>query len=77
MSMALSLGGRKGNRHLKIFVFNIYLFLRNRERESMSRGGAQRKKERQRQRQHVKQVSGSELSEQSLTWGLNPKTVRS
>ena len=50
--------------------FNIYLFLRDRERQSMSRGGADRGED-------TKQAPGSELSAQSLKWGLNSQTMRS
>ena len=39
----------------------------------MSEGGA----ERERETQNPKQAPGSELSAQSLTWGSNPRTVRS
>ena len=54
---------------------NVYLSLRDREteRQNVSRGGA----EREGGRQNPKQAPGSELSAQSLTQGLNPRTVGS
>ena len=39
--------------------------------------GRGRKRERERERENPKQAPGSELSAQSLTWGLNPRTMRS
>ena len=39
----------------------------------MSGGGAERESE----TQNLKQAPGSELSAQSLMWGLNPQAVRS
>ena len=43
---------------------------RERERQSMSGGGAER------ETQNRKQAPGSELSAQSLMWGLNPQAER-
>ena len=57
--------------HLKKNFKNVDLFLRH--QQSMSRRGA----ERERDTQNLKQAPGSELSAQSLTWGLNSRTVRS
>ena len=54
----------------------IYFYERERERERegghvhMSRGGAEREEGRE-------SKASSELSAQSLTWGLNPRTTRS
>ena len=55
--------------HLFLFFsfFNVYSFLRDRERQSASRGRAETEKE----TQNPKPASGSELSAQSPTWGLN------
>ena len=56
--------------------FNVYLsFLREREREreTMSKQG----RERERKTQNLKQAPGSDLSVQSLMWGLNSQTMRS
>lgn len=53
------------------FFFNVYLFLRERETECEPGSG------RERGRQNPKQAPGSELSAQSPTWGLNPRTMRS
>ena len=50
----------------------FYLFLRERERERTRREG-----QRERKTQNLKQAPGSELSVQSLTRGVNPRTVRS
>ena len=49
------------------------LVLRKREREREKAGEGQRERE----IQNPKQAPGSELSTQSLVWGLNPQTVRS
>ena len=49
------------------------MFIFEREKESMSKGGA----ERERETQNPKQAPGSELSAQSPTRGLNPRTERS
>ena len=46
---------------------------REKESESMSWGGAENRRE----IQNPKQAVGSELSAQSLTWGLTTQTVRS
>ena len=48
--------------------------MRERERE---REHEQGKAERERETQNLKQAPGSELSAQSLTQGLNSRTVRS
>ena len=54
-----------------LFFFNVYVFLREREKENMlGRGREQR-------RQNEKQAPGCELSAQSLTQGLNSRTVTS
>ena len=45
----------------------MFISERARARERMSRGGA----ERERKTQNLKQAPGSELSAQSLMWGLN------
>ena len=46
---------------------------RGRERDRAQAGEGQRERE----TQNSKQAAGSELSAQSLTWYLNPQTVRS
>ena len=46
---------------------------RKRQRQSASRGGA----EREREAQNPKQAPGSELSAQSMMWGLNSRTLGS
>ena len=48
-----------------LICFNIYLYLRVRETER------ERLRGRERETQNSKQAPGSELSAQSLTWGLN------
>ena len=53
----------------------MYLFLRERERER-DRARAE-EEQRERETQNPKQAPGSELSAQSLTWGLKSQTVRS
>ena len=53
----------------------MYLILREREREREGKWG--RGRERERETQNLKQALGSELSAQSLTRGLNTRTVRS
>ena len=50
------------------YFFNVYLFLRERETETESEWG----RSRERGRQNLKQTPGSEVSAQSLAWGLNP-----
>ena len=57
--------------YIYIYFFNVYLFLR--EGQSMSGGGAEGEGE----TQNPKQAPGSELSAQGLTWGSNPRMVRS
>ena len=49
----------------------FYLFLREREKEQAGEG------QRERETQNLKQAPGTELSAQSLMWGLNLWTVRS
>ena len=49
----------------------VHKWERDRERQGVSSGGAKR------ETQNPKQAPGSELSAQSLTWGLNPRAVRS
>ena len=50
----------------------MFIFERERERQSVNRGEAEREGD-----QNLKQAPGSKLSAQSLTWGLNSRTVRS
>ena len=57
------------------FVNNFlkFLFIFERERDRAREGKGQRERE----TQNVKQAPGSKLSAHSLTWGLNPQTMRS
>ena len=61
----------KKDTYLVDFFFNVYLFLRDKETAWAG------EKQRERETQNLKQTPGSELSAQSLTWGLNPRTARS
>ena len=63
---------------LNSIFFNI-LFIFETERETEHEQGRvrERETERQRERKNPKQAPGSELSAQSLTRGLNPRTARS
>ena len=54
-----------------LFKKNFLMFIFERERQSTREGRAEREGD-----QNPKQVPGSELSVQSLTWGLNPRTTR-
>ena len=49
----------------------MFIFERDRDRAWTEEG------QRERETQNIKQAPGSELSAQSLTQGLNPRTVRS
>ena len=53
---------------LVLKIFNIYLFIRKREPVG--------EVERERETHNLKEAPGSELSAQSLTQGLNPRTMR-
>ena len=55
-------------RIILLIIFNVYLFLR--ERDSVSEGGAERETQ-------TEAAPGSELSAQSLTRGMNSRTMRS
>ena len=59
--------------------FFVYLYLRDRERERDRQTDRTQVQEGQREKetQNPKQAPGSELSTQSLTRGLNPRTARS
>ena len=57
----------------KIF-FNLYSLLRERQRQRQSMSG---EGQRERGTQNPNQATGSELSAQRPTWGLNPRTVKS
>ena len=57
-----------------LFFFNVYLFLREREWVSTQAGEGEREREIGRGKQNLKQASGSKLSAQSPTSGLNSKT---
>ena len=61
------------------YFFNVYLFLRARQRQRQRQRDRAQVGEGQRERetQNPKQAPGSELSAQSLTWALNPQTMRS
>ena len=50
---------------------NASQFFRGRETEHQRGTGRERERERGRETQNLKQAPGSELSAQSLTWGLN------
>ena len=59
---------------LFIFLFLMFiLFLRERACAHMREWGRGREKE----TQNLKQITGSEVSAQSPTWGSNPQTGRS
>ena len=53
--------------------FLMFIYFWERQRQNVSGLGA----ERERETQNRKQAPGSELSAQSLIWGLNPWTMRS
>ena len=66
--------GKKAERESETFLFlffNVYPSLRGRGRAQVAEG------QREREAQNTKQAPGSELSAQSPTWALNPRTVRS
>ena len=59
----------------------IYFCERERERERETEREREREdkrgRDREKETQNPKQGPGSKLSAQSLTWGLNPRTMRS